>query len=187
MQKRSDSEYDSEYDSDYEPPVSFKSLAMCTDDDSDDRHKADTEDEAKAPKSFRPTYDAEIGGTIRKVLIATGASTIYVSQSLVNELGLETIKVKARRVETAVEDEDTPHIVDEITQVDFKLGNLPVETLTAYMFPLEEIDLVLGLPWLKKHNPQIDFQTGAYEFTRNGKRYTLHPATSRASNTSRRS
>jgi gag-polyprotein putative aspartyl protease len=187
MQQRSDSEYEEEYDSDYEPAISFNSIAMNTDDDSDDRHKADTEDETKTPKFFRPTYDAEIGGTIRKVLIATGASTIYVSQSLVNELGLRTTKVKARRVEVADEDEDTPHIVDEITQVDFKLGNLPVETLTAYVFPLTEFNLVLGLPWLKKHNPRVDFQTWAYEFTRNGKRYTLHPATSRASNTSRRS
>jgi len=187
MQQRSDSESGEEYDSDYEPPISFKSLAMNTDDDSDDRHKADTEAEAKTSNSFLPTYDAEIGGTIRKVLIATGASTIYVSQSLVNELGLETTKVKARRVEVAYEDEDTPHIVDEITQVDFKLGNLPVETLTAYVFPLKEFNLVLGLPWLKKHNPRVDYQTWAYEFTRDGKRYTLHPATSRASNTSRRS
>jgi hypothetical protein len=152
-----------EYESDYEPPISFNLMAMNADDefDDDDAGELNAEDnetlegpETRAPKSIiLPTYDAEIGGTIRKMLIDTGASTVYASRSLV---GLRTTKVKARRVEVADKDKDTLHI----------------ETLTAYVFPLKEIDL--GLLWLEKHNPRVDFRTKAYEF---GRRYTLHPAT----------
>jgi len=53
--------------------------------------------------------------------------------------------------------------------------NLPTETLTAYVFPLKDIDLVLGLSWLEKHNPHVDFRQKSYEFSRNGQKYLLHP------------
>src|SRR5437667_12446758 len=43
-------------------------------------------------------------------------------------------------------------------------------------FPLGSVDLVLGLPWLIKHNPRIDWPTLFYEFIRNGCRYFLWPA-----------
>ena len=57
-----------------------------------------------------------------------------------------------------------------------KLRNLPVETVTTYTFPLGSVDLVLGLPWLIKHNPRVDWPTLSYEFIRNGRRYFLWPA-----------
>ena len=88
---------------------------MDTDSGSDDtgEHKADAESdtktleelyklssegrlETKTPKCILlPTYDAEVGGTIRKMLIDTGASTVYyASKSLANELGFKTIRIK---------------------------------------------------------------------------------------------
>jgi hypothetical protein len=147
-----------EYESDYESPISFNSMAMNADDEFDDDDagelKADeTLDElyklssegleTRAPKSIiLPTYDAEVGGTIRKMHIDTGASTVYSSKRLADELDLKMTKIKARRVKVADNDRK---IVDRITTVDIKLGNLPAETITAYVFPLKEIDLVLGL------------------------------------------
>jgi len=59
--------------------------------------------------------------------------------------------------------------------IDVKIGDLPVESVTAYLFPLDDIDLVLGLPWLQKHNPHTDWSTLSYEFTRNSRRYHLYP------------
>jgi len=91
----------------------------------------------------------------------------------VEELGLQMMHVKARRVKVADHSRCT---VDRITTVDVKVGNLPTETLTAYVFPLKDVDLVLGLSWLEKHNPHVDFRSKSYEFTRNGRHYTLHPA-----------
>lgn len=56
-----------------------------------------------------------------------------------------------------------------------KFGNLPAEIIMVYMFPLGNVDLVLDLPWLQKHNPHVDFRNLSYEFTRNGRRYHLYP------------
>src|SRR5204862_1762393 len=43
-------------------------------------------------------------------------------------------------------------------------------------FPLSGgLDLILGLPWLKKHKPRPDWDKDAYEFTRNGRQYMLYP------------
>ena len=64
-----------------------------------------------------------------------------------------------------------PEIRDNV-----KVRNLPVESLTAYVFPLKDIDFVLGLSWLEKHNPHVDFRSKSYEFARNGRKYILHPA-----------
>src|SRR5579859_2482847 len=130
--------------------------------------------EARTPKStVLPIYDAEIADTMRKAIIDSGASTLYISQKITKELGLQTTKVKARRVKVA--DNDSC-VVNTITTVDVKVGNLPAEMLTAYVFPLKDIDLVLGLSWLEKHNPHVDFRSKSYEFARNGRKYILHPA-----------
>jgi len=133
-----------EYESDYETPITFNAMEMETDigdgDSSDDSESdADTlveeelyeltsdGQETRTPmSSVLPTYDAEISGTTCKMLIDTGASSIYVSKRLVKRLGLKTTKVKSRRVKVA--DDDTK-IVNRIATIDVKLGNLPVETL----------------------------------------------------------
>ena len=54
---------------------------------------------------------------------------------------------------------------------------MPSERIIAYTFPLGNIDLILGLPWLKKHRPRPDWDKDAYEFTRDGRRYMLYPQT----------
>jgi predicted aspartyl protease len=125
-----------------------------------------------------PTYEAEINGTMRKMLIDTGATTIYISVRLIKELRLKTTKIKARKIKLSDGDNK---VANRITTIDVKVGNLPTETLAVYVFPLMDLDLVLGIPWMRKHNPHIDFNTLGYEFTRNGQRYTLYPPSSRPS------
>ena len=122
--------------------------------------------EAKTPKSIvLPIYNAEIAGTMRKAIIDSGASTLYIGERITRELGLQTTRVKARRFKVA---DSNSCIVNKITTVHVKIGNLPTETLTAYVFPLKDIDLVLGLSWLEKHNPHVDFRSQSYEFACNG-------------------
>jgi len=66
--------------------------------------------------------------------------------------------------------------VDGFCSFEAKIGDLPKETITAYTFPLASIDLILGLPWLQKHNPHTDWKKLTFEFHRNGRRYMLWPA-----------
>ena len=79
---------------------------------------------------------------MRKTIIDSGASTLYISEKMVKDLGLQTTKIKRRRVKVA---DNSRCVVNKIATVDVKVGNLPTETLTAYVFPLKDIDLVLGL------------------------------------------
>src|SRR5205085_3301825 len=186
---------DDDDDDDYEyqeRQLSFRAMEMKgshSDSDSDNDSESDKDSdatrdnlyevsmdglEARTPKStILPIYNAEIAGTTRKTIIDSSASTLYISQRAVEELGLQMTHVKARRIKVADHSRCT---VNRITTVDVKVGNLPTETLTAYVFPLKDIDLVLGLSWLKKHNPHIDFRSKSYEFTYNGRHYTLHSA-----------
>ena len=39
-----------------------------------------------------PIYDTEIGGKVRKAVIDSGASTLYISARLAKELGLKTTR-----------------------------------------------------------------------------------------------
>ena len=55
-----------------------------------------------------------------------------------------------------------------------KLNGLPSERVIAYTFPLGNIDLILDLPWLKKHKPCIDWDKDVYEFAHNDRRYILY-------------
>jgi hypothetical protein len=108
-----------------------------------------------------------------KTVIDSGATTMYINEKKAKELGLTIHKVKKRHVKVA--DKEIVS-VSGLVSFTMKLGNLPAEKITAYTFPLQGLDLILGLPWLRKHNPHVDWQNLSYEFTRNGRRYHLYPA-----------
>jgi hypothetical protein len=156
-----------------ERPETFKAIVTHLSDDemdSEDTHElyrlSPDGLEAQTPKStVLPIYDTDIGGTMRRTIIDSGASTLYISEKIVKDLGLQTTRVKARRVKVA---DSSRCVVNRIATIDVKVGNFPTETLTAYVFPLKDIDLILGLSWLEKHNPHVDFHQKSYEFSRNG-------------------
>jgi uncharacterized protein YtpQ (UPF0354 family) len=62
-------------------------------------------------------YDGHIVGTTQWAIIDSGASTLYVSQRILQELGLQTTKIEASYV---------------------KVGKLPADSLTAHVFPDDE-------------------------------------------------
>jgi len=129
---------------------------------------------AVAPDSTKlPIYHGIINDqTDSKTIIDSGATTIYIRDSLVKEQGFKITKIPPCTVIVANHDRIQ---VDGIVTVDLKLNGLPSERIAAYTFPLGNIDIILGLPWLKKHRPHPDWDRDAYEFTRNGRRYMLYP------------
>jgi len=128
----------------------------------------------KSPGSVKlPLYEAVLDNKLSsKAVIDSEATTQYVSEKAVKELGVNVVKVKPRKVIIADKEVVT---VNGICTFEMKLGDLPAETVTAYTFPLGSVDLILGLPWLQKHNPHTDYRTLSFEFTRNGRRYCLYP------------
>ena len=88
-------------------------------------------------------------------------------------MGLSVSRVAPRTV--VVADKEKVQ-VNGIVTFDLQLDGLPTEKITAYTFPLSGgLDLILGLPWIKKHKPRVDWDKDGYEFTRNGRRYMLYP------------
>ena len=108
-----------------------------------------------------------------KTIIDSCSSTLYIREQLGEEMGKKITRIEPRNVKIADKEIVT---INGICTFKMKLGNLPVETVTAYTFHLGSVDLVLGLPWLIKHNPRVDWPTLSYEFIRNGRRYFLWPA-----------
>jgi len=141
----------------------------------DEFYKLSSDGDVITPASVRlPVYTLEIDGSAgRKGIIDTGATTLFLGKRVAKELGLKIHKIPPRKVKVA--DKGTC-IVNEVTVVDVKLGNLPVERLAAYVFPLKDIDFVFGLSWLEYHDPHTSFRNKSYEFTRNGRKYMLYPA-----------
>lgn len=107
------------------------------------------------PGSTRLTiYSAEINGEGgKKRLIDSGATSLYCGEKVVEQLGLKPRKIRPRKVKVA---DKATCVVDKVVTVPVKLGDLPVKNLTAYVFPLKDIDFVFGLPWLEHHNPHVD-------------------------------
>ena len=143
--------------------------------ENDQFYKLSSDGDIITPASVRlPIYALEINGSAgRKGIIDTGATTLFLAKRLAKELGLKIHKIPPRKVKVA--DKGTC-IVNEVTVVDVKLGNLPIERLAAYVFPLKDIDFIFGLSWLEYHDPHTSFRNKSYEFTRNGRKYMLYPA-----------
>ena len=109
-----------------------------------------------------------------KTIIDSCSSTLYIREQLGEEMGKKIRRIKPRNIKIADKEIVT---INSICTFKMKLGDLPMETVTAYTFPLGSVDLVLGLPWLIKHNrPRVDWPTLSYEFIRNRRRYFLWPA-----------
>ena len=123
-----------------------------------------------------PIFDAIFDDTeSAKIIMDSGATSLYLGKDMAQKLCAEVTKIKPRKVRVADKEIIT---TTGICTVEMKLGNLPPETVTAYVFPLHKVDLILGLPWLQKHNPHIDFRDMCYEFARNGRQYYVYPSTS---------
>lgn len=138
---------------------------------SDDKMEVST----TGPHSVKlPIYDVTVNNDdVQPGIIDSGATTLYLSPRLVKKANAKIKKVRPRKIKIA--DKDTA-VVNTIATIEIKVGGLPVETVTGYIFPLKDIDIVLGLPWLQKHNPHTDWRKFSYEFVRNGRRYELYPA-----------
>ena len=108
----------------------------------------------------------EIKGESIRALIDSGATGNFVSPKVVGDNGWET-RVK-----------EEPYTLYLVDGEEASSGQVEVETLPLVMAAkgqhLEDIqldvtemshDIILGMPWIRKHNPQIDWATGKVTFS----------------------
>ena len=98
-----------------------------------------------------------------RVLIDCGATSIFISPLLVERLGLENLTVPAY---TTTEGIDGKIIMDaresrkltlNIQYFDYLAG---ITENNCLIVPMQAYDLVLGIPWFKARDPEIDWLHG---------------------------
>lgn len=98
-------------------------------------------------------------GFLLNVLIDSGASDNFINQRVANTLGLNKIKGKRRRVRLA--DESIVEVRDKY-EIPLHLQSLKFN-VRCHALPLH-FDVILGIPWLRKVNPRIDWNLHKLQF-----------------------
>ena len=98
------------------------------------------------------------------VLIDSGAGGTFIDQNYVRKVGyklteLET-PVKAYNVEGT---ENKKGTIKNYVNLQFSLNGKEFQE-QFYVTGLGKQKIILGLPWLRKHNPEINWQTGKLEW-----------------------
>ena len=114
---------------------------------------ADTKDQ-----SFR--IPVKIGNIEFKALIDSGAQGTFINRQLATRLGLP-----ARQLRKAIEalnvdgTENKTGKITEVTQLEIAVAGR-IETIKFMIAGLGKEDIILGSPWLRRVNPDIDWDAG---------------------------
>ena len=119
----------------------------------------------------------QLEGTKAVALLDSGAETSYVSPEAVKRAGLSP-QVKDSpyplHVANGKRMPGTPLISEEVTaRMQTQRHH---EDITLDVMPGLRWDVILGLPWLRKHNPDIDWEKGRLSFQRCERASTAKPA-----------
>ncbi|KAG1657974.1 hypothetical protein FOA52_008034 [Chlamydomonas sp. UWO 241] len=115
-------------------------------------------------------FDGEVAGRKVTIMIDSGASTQFVSESLVHKLALpETEKELGNSVRLANGDK---LYSARFIELHYSISTF-YETETFHVLNLDTYDLVLGRPWPNRHNPDVDWPSGRIQLTKGLECYTL--------------
>ena len=111
-------------------------------------------------------------------MVDSDATENFMSQKLISRKGLATQRKKDAYDLTVIDGSPLP---SEDGRVDTETIPLPIaiqhhhEELTFDIVRMATHDIVLGMPWLKKHNPEIDWTTRVLRFVRCSCVATIQP------------
>src|SRR6202167_551612 len=105
-----------------------------------------------------------VNGKTERALIDSGATGCFIDRSYVENNKLQTtLLVKPLRVRNVDNTENVAGMITEKVSVLFSLGKR-TETQEFYVTELGKQSLILGLPWLVRTNPLIDWRTREVQF-----------------------
>ncbi|KAK6221471.1 reverse transcriptase domain protein [Colletotrichum tabaci] len=130
---------------------------------------------ATTHKTLCATYDAahfdldiEIHGQRTRAIIDSGAQGNFISPRLVNERQIPWQKKERPYALRTVEGEQVEYggglIVLETVHLPLQVHDQK-EELQFDITEMGDIDVILGITWLRKHNPRIDWRTGQLQWT----------------------
>ena len=113
------------------------------------------------------TLHGKIGRCNATALVDSGASSNFVSREFVLKNKIRTERV-AEGPKVQLADGSVFKCNETIDRSALRIGPFE-DRVSAYVFPLQQFDVILGTPWLKKHNPVIYWRQGTLELkTKNG-------------------
>jgi gag-polyprotein putative aspartyl protease len=107
-----------------------------------------------------PGQLVKLEGTVDKhraiVMVDSGSTGDFISEKLVQSCKLYSGKYESAKTVWLADGKE--HIIQSYIDSTIKLGDL-IERIELAVIPLVGYDVILGIPWLKRHNPVIDWNT----------------------------
>ena len=105
-----------------------------------------------------------IDGHRTSAMVDSGASGNFISATFVKIMGFQTRTKKNGYGLTAVDGSDLPQVNQETVPMSVVVqGNR--EKIVFDIVPMSRHVVILGMPWLRQHNPQVDWKTGRFTFS----------------------
>ena len=128
-------------------------------------------------------FTALIDGRRAIVMVDSGATSNFISQTFVTKNHIPSVSLATRR--TILLADGSTHTVTRQTIA------LPLTfhgftgTISAQVLPLHEYDVILGMAWLVQFNPQIDWQLKTLSFAKSQQDGASAPSTASATTTTK--
>ena len=107
-----------------------------------------------------PGQLVKLEGTVDKhraiVMVDSGSTGDFISEKLVQSCKLYKRKYESPKPVWLADGKE--HIIESYVDSTIKLGDL-IERVELAVIPLVGYDVILGIPWLTRHNPVIDWST----------------------------
>ena len=94
-------------------------------------------------------------------LIDSGADANLLDVTLAAQLGIERESLEKPIHATALDGHLLGRVTHRSVPLSMALSGNHTEVLTFHLIRSPQQPLILGLPWLKRHNPHIDWSTGS--------------------------
>lgn len=107
--------------------------------------------------------DGQVNGYPIKVTIDCGATHNFISQSFIDDNAVPGI-VPCSPLSLEVANGNQHHITTKLHAANLQFGSFDSD-VDLHVFPLSRHQLILGLPWLTKYNPPIDWSTRTFSRT----------------------
>ena len=101
-----------------------------------------------------------------QALVDSGSQANYVSAHAVRKAGLTQLRKQQPYPLHVANGEPMPNeerITHEVRQVTLSIQEHE-EKIDLDVFGLATHDIILGLPWLREHNPRIDWKSKVFQF-----------------------
>ena len=101
-------------------------------------------------------FEGELAKVWVKILLDSGASSNFISQEFLDQHQL-SMKALPRIQTIFLADGSQNTCTTKTTSIKLQIGSFQ-DKIQAFPLDLSQYDLILGTPWLIKHNPQIDWE-----------------------------